>query len=51
MIETVQDLIDELNRIEDKSLPICVEDYYIDSIGIEYDINKVFIWPDYERLI
>lgn len=48
---TVQDLIDELNRIEDKSLPVCVKDYDIDSICIEPDINKVFIWPNYNKVI
>ena len=52
MIRTVQDLIDVLNRIEDKSLPICVGDRNpIDSVDIECDINMVFIWPDYENLI
>lgn len=52
MIETVQDLIDALNRIKDKSLPVCVGDRNpIDSVCVEHGTDIVFIWPDYERLI
>lgn len=52
MIETVQDLIDALNRIKDKSLPVCIGDKNaIDSVFIEHGTDIVFIWPDYEKLI
>lgn len=46
MIETVQDLIDALNKIEDKSLHVSIDGYPIDTIDVEPKINKVFIWPD-----
>lgn len=46
MITTVQDLIDALNKIEDKSLYVRVDGYPIDAINVEPRINRVFIWPD-----
>lgn len=50
MIETVQDLIDELNKIEDKSLYVRVDGHPIDDIYVSPTIHKVFIFPDdYER--
>lgn len=49
MIETVQDLIDELNKIEDKSLHVRIDGYPIDAINVEPTRNKVYIWPDYNR--
>lgn len=51
MIETVQDLIDELNKIEDKSLSIQIgvggNILPIESIDVEPIMNRVFIWPHY----
>lgn len=47
MIETVQDLIDALNKIEDKFLYIRIDGYPIDVIDIV--MNKVYIWPDYRK--
>lgn len=49
MIETIQDLIDELNKIEDKSLHVRIDGYPIEAIIVESRINKVYIWPDYNR--
>lgn len=49
MITTVQDLIDELNKIEDKSLFVGVNGYSIDTIDVEPILNKVYIWPDYRE--
>lgn len=52
MINTVQDLIDALNRIEDKSLPVCVGyRIAIDYVCIEHSIDMVLIWPDFDRVI
>ena len=49
MIETVQDLIDVLNKIEDKSLFVRIDGYPIDVIDIVPIMNKVYIWPDYRE--
>ena len=49
MIETVQDLIDVLNKIEDKSLFVRIAGYPIDAIDIVPIMNKVYIWPDYRE--
>lgn len=49
MITTVQDLIDALNKIEDKSLFVSVDGYPIDAIDVVPIMNKVFIWPDYRE--
>lgn len=50
---TVQDLIDALNRIEDKSLSIQMgvggDLLPIESVDIEPITNRVFIWPHYEE--
>ena len=46
MITTVQDLIDALNKIEDKSLYVRVDGYPIGAINVEPRINRVFIRPD-----
>lgn len=51
MIATVQDLIDALSKIEDKSLYVRIDGYPIDAIDVAPARNKVYIWPDYERLI
>lgn len=46
MITTVQDLIDALNKIEDKSLYVRIDAYPIGAINVEPRINRVFIRPD-----
>lgn len=51
MIETVQDLIDALNKIEDKSLHVRIDGYPIEAIIVEPRINRVFIWPDCEEYL
>lgn len=49
MIETVQDLIDALNKIEDKSLYVRIDGYPIDDIYVSPITHKVFLFPnDYE---
>lgn len=47
MIETVQDLIDALNEIEDNSLYVRIDGYPIDTIDVDSIRDKVYIWPDY----
>lgn len=47
MIATVQDLIDTLSKIEDKSLHVRIDGYPIDTINVEPIRNKVYIWPNY----
>lgn len=50
---TVQELIDDLNKIEDKSLSIQMgvggDLLPIKSVDVEPITNRVFIWPNYEK--
>lgn len=51
MIATVQELIDALNRIEDRSFTIYMgvvgNILPIESIDVEPITNRVIAWPDY----
>jgi len=51
MIATVQEFIDELNKIDDKSLSICIggDRYFIDSVDFDPEMNMVYIWPNYRE--
>lgn len=49
MITTVQDLIDALNKIEDKSLHVRIDGYPIDAIDVYPNKNKVYMWPNYKE--
>lgn len=50
---TVQELIDDLNKIEDRSLSIQMvvgEGLLpIKSVDVEPITNRVFIWPNYKE--
>ena len=53
---TVQQLIDELQKVEDKSMPVCIdgetEDWLVTSVAeMKYFVEIFTCYQDYEKYI